>query len=85
MLIQLTKIRADIDELSKNPQGLLLEKIHSAGFTGALRNPLMASEEALQILNGDILEEFVAVRLFKYMNGLFLDFISNVCVLPSFE
>ncbi|KAL6134546.1 hypothetical protein ACLB2K_066777 [Fragaria x ananassa] len=57
---ELTKIRADIDELSKNPQGLLLEKIHSAGFTGALRNPLMASEEALQRLNGDILEEFVA-------------------------
>ncbi|KAL6140793.1 hypothetical protein ACLB2K_059086 [Fragaria x ananassa] len=57
---ELTKIRADIVELSKNPQGLLLEKIHSTGFTGALRNPLMASEEALQRLNGDILEEFVA-------------------------
>ncbi|KAF1872721.1 hypothetical protein Lal_00016558 [Lupinus albus] len=41
---QLLKVKADIGEASKNPQDLLLEAIHSAGFSGALANPLLASE-----------------------------------------
>ena len=72
MFIQVKKVQAEIAELSKNPQGLLLERIHSAGFSGALRNPLLASEEALNRLNGNLLEEFVTVRQFKYIIDLIL-------------
>ncbi|QCD85216.1 mitochondrial-processing peptidase subunit alpha-like [Vigna unguiculata] len=57
---QLLKVKAEIGEASKNPQDLLLEAIHSAGFSGALANPLLASESAINRLNGTILEEFVA-------------------------
>ncbi|KAH1147134.1 hypothetical protein GYH30_042347 [Glycine max] len=49
---QLLKVKAEIGEASKNPQDLLLEAIHSAGFSGALANPLLASESALNRLNG---------------------------------
>ncbi|RZC08513.1 Mitochondrial-processing peptidase subunit alpha, partial [Glycine soja] len=56
---QLLKVKAEIGEASKNPQDLLLEAIHSAGFSGALANPLLASESTLNRLNGTILEEFV--------------------------
>ncbi|KAG4953887.1 hypothetical protein JHK87_039481 [Glycine soja] len=55
----LLKVKAEIGEASKNLQDLLLEAIHSAGFSGALANPLLASESALNRLNGTILEEFV--------------------------
>ncbi|URE38044.1 mitochondrial-processing peptidase subunit, partial [Musa troglodytarum] len=55
---QLQKVKAEIGEISKNPQGLLLEAIHSAGYSGALANPLMASESAINRLNSTILEEF---------------------------
>ncbi|KAG5105326.1 hypothetical protein JHK82_042296 [Glycine max] len=58
---QLLKVKAEIGEASKNPQDLLLEAIHSAGFSGALANPLLASESALNRLNGTILEEFVTL------------------------
>lgn len=60
---QLLKVKAEIGEASKNPQDLLLEAIHSAGFSGALANPLLASESALNRLNGTILEKFVTVSL----------------------
>lgn len=64
MSIQLQKMRAELGELSNNPQGLLLEAIHSAGYSGALANPLVAPEFALSRLDGTILEEFIAVRPF---------------------
>lgn len=54
-------MKAEISEASKNPQDLLLEAIHSAGYSGALANPLLAQESATNRLNGTILEEFVAV------------------------
>ncbi|KAJ9183874.1 hypothetical protein P3X46_007674 [Hevea brasiliensis] len=57
---QLQKVKAEISEASNNPQGLLLEAIHSAGFSGPLANPLLAPESAINRLNGTILEEFVA-------------------------
>ena len=60
--VQLRKVKAELGELSNNPQGLLLEAIHSAGYSGALANPLLASELSLSRLDGTILEEFVAVR-----------------------
>lgn len=61
--MQLRKVKAELSELSNNPQGLLLEAIHSAGYAGALANPLLAPESSLNRLDNTILEEFVAVRL----------------------
>ncbi|KAK4758876.1 hypothetical protein SAY87_020177 [Trapa incisa] len=57
---QLMIVKSEIAEVSNNPHGLLLEAIHSAGYTGALANPLLAPESAIERLNGTILEEFVA-------------------------
>ncbi|KAI3416957.1 Alpha-MPP (Inactive zinc metalloprotease alpha) (Mitochondrial-processing peptidase subunit alpha) [Psidium guajava] len=57
---ELLKVKAELSELSNNPQGLLLEAIHSAGYAGALANPLLAPESALNRLDNTILEEFVA-------------------------
>ena len=59
---QLRKMRLEIAELAKNPMGLLMEAVHSAGYSGALANPLYAPESALDRLNGELLEEFMAVR-----------------------
>lgn len=59
--MQLKKVKSEISEVFNNPHGLLLESIHSAGYAGALANPLLASESAISRLNGSILEEFVAV------------------------
>ncbi|KAK9266615.1 hypothetical protein L1049_003567 [Liquidambar formosana] len=55
---QLQRVKADIAEISNNPQGLLFEAIHSAGYSGALSNPLLAPESAINRLNSSILEEF---------------------------
>ncbi|XP_057967702.1 mitochondrial-processing peptidase subunit alpha-like [Malania oleifera] len=57
---QLQNVKAQIAEASNNPEGLLMEAIHSAGYSGALAIPLLAPESALSRLNGTILEEFVA-------------------------
>ncbi|KAJ6803069.1 mitochondrial-processing peptidase subunit alpha-like [Iris pallida] len=57
---QLQKMRAEIGEMSNNPQSLLLEAIHSVGYSGALANSLIASESAINRLKSDILEGFVA-------------------------
>ncbi|KAG0465406.1 hypothetical protein HPP92_019570 [Vanilla planifolia] len=57
---QVKKVKAEIAEASNNPQGLLLEAIHSAGYNGALAISLMASESALNYINSSVLEEFVA-------------------------
>ncbi|KAL6006042.1 hypothetical protein ACLOJK_040087 [Asimina triloba] len=56
---QLQKVKAEIAEISNNPQGLLLEAIHCAGYSGALGHPLLAPESAINRLNSTILEEFV--------------------------
>ncbi|XP_042404751.1 probable mitochondrial-processing peptidase subunit alpha-2, chloroplastic/mitochondrial [Zingiber officinale] len=69
---QLKKLKTELGELSSNPQGLLLEvvhsagysgalanPVHSAGYSGALANPLIAPESAISHLNGTILEGFV--------------------------
>ncbi|XP_073366755.1 mitochondrial-processing peptidase subunit alpha isoform X3 [Aegilops tauschii subsp. strangulata] len=57
---QLEEIKAEIAEFSANPQGLLLEALHSAGYTGALANPLIAPEPAIHKLDSSILKEFIA-------------------------
>ncbi|GMH26526.1 hypothetical protein Nepgr_028369 [Nepenthes gracilis] len=56
---QLQKVRAELGEISNNPQGLLLETLHSVGYYGALANPLLASQAALRRLTDTILEEFI--------------------------
>ncbi|KAL4571857.1 hypothetical protein LXL04_018623 [Taraxacum kok-saghyz] len=57
---QIEKVKAEISEYANNPETLLLEAIHSAGYSGALANPLLASEGSLNRLNSSILEDFVA-------------------------
>ena len=62
LILQIKKVKAEIANMSNNPQGLLLEAIHAAGYSGALANPLLAPESALNRLSSTILEEFVSVR-----------------------
>ncbi|KAF3335021.1 mitochondrial-processing peptidase subunit alpha-like protein [Carex littledalei] len=57
---QLQKMKLEIEEASNNPQGLIMEALHSAGYSGALAHSLIASESALSRLDGSILEDFVA-------------------------
>lgn len=71
MPLQLLKVNAEIDEYSKNPHHLLLEAVHSTGYSGAYANPLMASETAVSSLNGSILEDFVNVSLGHCSNLIF--------------
>ncbi|KAJ4896678.1 putative mitochondrial-processing peptidase subunit alpha-1 [Raphanus sativus] len=56
---ELRKMKLEIAELAKNPMGLLMEAVHSAGYSGALANPLYAPESALDRLNDELLEEFM--------------------------
>ncbi|KAI9192469.1 hypothetical protein LWI28_023279 [Acer negundo] len=56
----LLKLKSEVTEAFNNPQGLLLKAIHSAGYSGALANPLLAPESAINRLNSTILEEFVS-------------------------
>ncbi|XP_031267725.1 mitochondrial-processing peptidase subunit alpha-like [Pistacia vera] len=58
----LFKLKSELGEVRNNPQGLLLEAIHSAGYAGALANPLLAPESMLNRLDSTVLEEFIAVR-----------------------
>ena len=65
-ILQLQKLKAETSETSNNPKNLLLDAIYSAGYSGALANPILASESAFDRLNSTILEEFVSVSL-KYI------------------
>lgn len=62
-ILQLHNLKAEISGTFKNPHNFLLDAIHSAGYSGALANPLSAPESAINRLNSTILEEFVAVSL----------------------
>ena len=64
-IFQIEKVKEEIIEYSKNPQHLLLEAIHSTGYSGPYGHPLMASQFAVERLNNTVLEEFVAVSLQK--------------------
>ncbi|OMO70945.1 hypothetical protein CCACVL1_18563 [Corchorus capsularis] len=72
---ELRKLQAELEEVSKNPERLILEAIHSTGYSGALANPLLAPESALCRLNGKLLEEFVnenytGKRMFLAASGI---------------
>ncbi|KAK8591073.1 hypothetical protein V6N13_031140 [Hibiscus sabdariffa] len=56
---QLQKMKEEIADAAKNPHGMLLEAIHSAGYSGALANPLLAPESAVNSLDSTVLEDFV--------------------------
>ncbi|KAL6626901.1 hypothetical protein ACP70R_030627 [Stipagrostis hirtigluma subsp. patula] len=57
---QIMKLKAELAEASSNPETLLLEALHSTGYSGALANPLIASESSINRLNTDVLEDFLA-------------------------
>ncbi|WCJ39700.1 mitochondrial processing peptidase alpha subunit [Euphorbia peplus] len=80
---ELRKLKDELAQLSNNPQGLLLEAIHSAAYSGALANPLLAPEASLNRLDGSILEEFVhehftAPRMVLAASGVDLDELVSV-------
>ncbi|KAE8655480.1 profilin-1 isoform 1 [Hibiscus syriacus] len=56
---EVQKIKAELEEVLKNPERLILEAVHSTGYSGPLANPLLASETAIDGLDSSILEEFV--------------------------
>lgn len=56
----LQKLKGEINEVSNNPQALLLEAIHSAGYSGPLAHSLMAQEGTIGRLSSSVLEEFIA-------------------------
>ncbi|XWS16274.1 hypothetical protein CRYUN_Cryun34aG0071100 [Craigia yunnanensis] len=53
------EVKDELEEVSKNPERLILEAVHSTGYSGALANPLLAPGSALDRLDSSILEEFV--------------------------
>lgn len=67
-------MKAEIGEYGNNPEALLLEAIHSAGYAGGLGNPLLASEGLINRINSTVLEDFVAVSLTPYIFLLFYAF-----------
>ncbi|KAL0345153.1 UNVERIFIED_CONTAM: Mitochondrial-processing peptidase subunit alpha [Sesamum radiatum] len=61
---QLQKLSADINGSFRDPHQLLLEAIHSTGYSGPYANALLALESAVNCLNSTVLEEFVAITHF---------------------
>ncbi|KAL5229337.1 hypothetical protein ABZP36_017602 [Zizania latifolia] len=57
---QIMKLKAELAEASSNPETLLLEALHSTGYSGALANPLIPSESSVSRLNTNVLEDFLA-------------------------
>lgn len=56
---QLEKMKVELGDLSNNPQALLLEAIHSSGYSGALANPLLAPESTLDKFKHANLDKFI--------------------------
>ncbi|KNA11162.1 hypothetical protein SOVF_137740 [Spinacia oleracea] len=56
----LKNLKGEVKEASNNPQALLVEAIHSAGYSGALAHSLMAQESTMDRLDSSALEQFVA-------------------------
>ena len=75
-ILQLRKMKVEIAELAKNPMGFLMEAVHSAGYSGALANPLYAPESALHKLNGELLEEFMTVRPHQLLRTIYISVIT---------
>lgn len=57
---QLSIVKAESVEMSSNPQCVILEALHSAGYVGAFGQPLLARpESSLGRLNGEVFHDFV--------------------------
>ncbi|KAJ7517242.1 hypothetical protein O6H91_21G015100 [Diphasiastrum complanatum] len=56
---QIHKVKEELAEIANNPQSVLLEALHSAGFTGGLAKPLLATESSLSRLDSHTLESFM--------------------------
>eukprot|EP00850_Spirogloea_muscicola_P011264 SM000069S20701 [mRNA] locus=s69:373490:377091:+ [translate_table: standard] len=56
---QIAKVRAEIQEAATNAQSLVLEALHTVGYTGALAKPLLAPESNLGRLDSQVLHDFV--------------------------
>ncbi|KAL0426950.1 UNVERIFIED_CONTAM: Mitochondrial-processing peptidase subunit alpha, partial [Sesamum latifolium] len=61
--LQLQKVSADINNSFRDPHQLLLEAIHSTGYSGPYANALLASESAVNCLNSTVLEELLLMVL----------------------
>ncbi|KAK9060476.1 hypothetical protein SSX86_021180 [Deinandra increscens subsp. villosa] len=59
---QIEKAKAEIAQHANNPEALLLEAVHSVGYSGPLANPLLASQGSLNRINSTLLEDFVAAN-----------------------
>jgi len=56
------RLKAELAKASSNPENFLLEALHSTGYSGALANPLIASESLISRLSTDVLGQFIFVR-----------------------
>jgi processing peptidase subunit alpha len=54
-------VREDVQEVQKNPEKFLQEVLNLVGYEGAIANPLICPEEALEIINADIIRKFYHV------------------------
>lgn len=55
---QVARMKGELAEITNNPQSLLLEALHSAGYQGGLAKPLVATESSLVRLDGEALANF---------------------------
>ncbi|KAH7416340.1 hypothetical protein KP509_14G086800 [Ceratopteris richardii] len=56
---QVAKVKAELVEILNNPQSVLIEALHTAGYQGGLAKPLIASEAALAQMSAESLAYFV--------------------------
>ncbi|KAH6559619.1 hypothetical protein KP509_1Z000900 [Ceratopteris richardii] len=56
---QVAKVKAELVEIMNNPQSVLIEALHTAGYQGGLAKPLIASESALAQTSAESLAYFV--------------------------
>ena len=64
---QLALVREEVQEVQKNPEKFLQEVLNIVGYEGAIANPLIAPEEALGIINADIIKKFYHVMLLAFL------------------
>ncbi|KAL5223384.1 hypothetical protein ABZP36_028097 [Zizania latifolia] len=72
---QLALAKEEVQELQKNPEKFLQESLNLVGYRGSLANPLVAPEENLTQISGDIIrkfyhENFAADRLVLAASGV---------------
>ncbi|EFJ06291.1 hypothetical protein SELMODRAFT_448827 [Selaginella moellendorffii] len=59
---QVDILREEIQEMAKDPQAMLLEALHPAGYKGPLGKALVTSESSLDRIDSRALHEFVAAN-----------------------